>query len=364
MFELNVGTSVSKMRGKLDALDRSQATIEFKLDGTILAANKNFLDTLGYSLAKVQGKHHSMFVDQAERSAPAYADFWAKLNRGEFQSAEYRRIGKGGKEVWIRASYNPILDSSGYADMMLSLGMDRFKPARVVEYIGDIHRSGQHLLAIVNDVLDLSRIEHDAFPVECASQSARSIFASAAELVRPLAQDKALDIKLATLVDDLKILCDARATCQCLLNLLSNAVKFSPAHDRIDVEIRRDGTHVAFVVRDYGPGMAPSALVQVGEPFLRVNNPKVSSHEGTGLGLSIVVKLAAMQGGRFEICNASMPGSGARHAMVAAFRNRQDRPSGRRNRITRYASPIGSRQAAATASAGSLPPHTTYWNAG
>ncbi len=249
------------MRGKRDALDRAQATIEFKLDGTILAANKNFLDMQGYSLVEVQGKHHSMFVDQAERSAPADADFWAKLDRGEFQSAEY---------------------------------------------IGDIHRSGQHLLAIVNDVLDLSRIEHDAFSVECASQSAQSIFASAAELVRPLAQDKALDIKLATPADD------ARATRQCLLDLLSNAVKFSPAHDRIDVEIRRDGMHVAFVVRDYGPGMAPSALVQVGEPFMRVNNPKVSSHEGTGLGFFILVKLAAMQGSRFEICNASIPGSGAR----------------------------------------------------
>lgn len=125
MFGFNLGTSVSEMRGKLDALDRSQATIEFKLDGTILTANKNFLDTLGYSLAEVQGKHHSMFVDQAERNSAAYAEFWAKLNRGEFQSAEYKRIGKGSKEVWIRASYNPILDSSG-------------KPIKVVKFATDV----------------------------------------------------------------------------------------------------------------------------------------------------------------------------------------------------------------------------------
>jgi PAS domain S-box-containing protein len=209
----------------------------------------------------------------------------------------------------LRTPLNAII---GYADMMLSLGMDRFKPARVVEYIGDIHRSGQHLLAIINDVLDLSRIEHDAFPVECVPQSARSVFASAAELVRPLAQAKALEITLAAPTDDLQILCDARATRQCLLNLLSNAVKFSPIHDRIDVEIRRDGTQAAFVVRDYGPGMASSALERVGEPFMRVENPKVSSHEGTGLGLSIVVKLAALQGGSFEICNAPLPGNGTR----------------------------------------------------
>lgn len=125
MFPFGGNANLSEMRGKLEALDRSQATIEFKLDGTILTANKNFLDTLGYSLAEVQGKHHSMFVDPSERNAPAYAAFWAALNRGEFQSAEYRRIGKGGKEVWIQASYNPILDGSG-------------KPQKVVKFATDI----------------------------------------------------------------------------------------------------------------------------------------------------------------------------------------------------------------------------------
>jgi methyl-accepting chemotaxis protein len=111
--------------GKLAALDRSQAIIEFKLDGTIVTANKNFLDTLGYTLEEVRGKHHSMFVEPAERSSPAYAEFWAQLNRGTFQSAEFKRVGKNGKQVWIRASYNPILNSSG-------------KPVKVVKFATDI----------------------------------------------------------------------------------------------------------------------------------------------------------------------------------------------------------------------------------
>ena len=111
--------------GKLAALDRSQAIIEFKLDGTIVTANKNFLDTLGYTLEEVRGKHHSMFVEPAERSSPAYVEFWAQLNRGTFQSAEFKRVGKNGKQVWIRASYNPILNSSG-------------KPVKVVKFATDI----------------------------------------------------------------------------------------------------------------------------------------------------------------------------------------------------------------------------------
>src|SRR6185436_13494065 len=91
------------------AISRSQAVIEFKMDGTIITANKNFLDAMGYRLDEIQGKHHSMFVAPAERESAGYREFWAKLGRGEFQSAEYKRFGKGAREVWIQASYNPIL---------------------------------------------------------------------------------------------------------------------------------------------------------------------------------------------------------------------------------------------------------------
>ena len=99
--------------GQVAAANRSQAVIEFRLDGTIVDANENFLKTLGYSLGEIQGKHHSMFVEQKERDSAAYREFWAALNRGEYQAAEYKRIGKGGKEVWIQASYNPIFDEKG-----------------------------------------------------------------------------------------------------------------------------------------------------------------------------------------------------------------------------------------------------------
>lgn len=107
------------------AIGKSQAVISFNMDGTIIHANDNFLNTVGYSLDEVKGRHHSMFVEESERNSEAYRSFWASLNRGEYQAAEYKRVGKGGKEVWIRASYNPILDLNG-------------KPFKVVKFATDV----------------------------------------------------------------------------------------------------------------------------------------------------------------------------------------------------------------------------------
>jgi len=112
----------------LAAIGKSQAIIEFGMDGTIITANENFLRTLGYELSEVQGRHHSIFVEEADRQSSAYREFWNGLNRGEFQAAEYKRIGKGGKEVWIQASYNPILDAAG-------------KPFKVVKFATDVTAS-------------------------------------------------------------------------------------------------------------------------------------------------------------------------------------------------------------------------------
>jgi methyl-accepting chemotaxis protein len=107
------------------AIGRSQAVIEFQMDGTILHANENFLSAMGYSLEEVKGKHHGMFVEEAYRSSGEYREFWAKLNRGEFVAGEFKRVAKGGREVWIQASYNPILDSTN-------------KPYKVVKFASDI----------------------------------------------------------------------------------------------------------------------------------------------------------------------------------------------------------------------------------
>ncbi len=111
--------------GMIAALHRSQAVIEFSLDGRILDANENFCRTVGYSIEEIRGQHHSMFVDAAYRQSHEYRAFWDKLSRGEYDAAQYKRVAKGGREIWIQASYNPILDGAG-------------KPMKVVKFATDI----------------------------------------------------------------------------------------------------------------------------------------------------------------------------------------------------------------------------------
>ncbi len=117
----------------LKALDRSQAIIEFNMDGTIRTANDTFLRAFGYRLDEIQGRHHSMFCEETYRTSSEYHDFWARLNQGEGQNADYKRLGKGGREVWVQASYNPLIGPDG-------------KPFKVVKYAVDI-TTGKRLAA-------------------------------------------------------------------------------------------------------------------------------------------------------------------------------------------------------------------------
>jgi len=115
----------AELEAKLEAISKSQAVIEFKMDGTILTANENFLNALGYTLEEVQGRHHSMFIEPEFAESADYEQFWQALNRGEFKAAEYKRLGKGGKEIWIQGAYNPIFDRRG-------------TPFKVVKFATDI----------------------------------------------------------------------------------------------------------------------------------------------------------------------------------------------------------------------------------
>ena len=111
--------------GQIQAISKSQAVVEFSPDGTVQTANENFLRTMGYSLEEVRGKHHSTFVDEAQRAGPEYRDFWKRLGRGEYIAGEFKRVGKGGRQLWLQATYNPILGRDG-------------KPFKVVKYATDI----------------------------------------------------------------------------------------------------------------------------------------------------------------------------------------------------------------------------------
>src|SRR6476646_6338226 len=117
----------SDLAAKLSALDRVQAIVEFTLDGVVLDANENFLTALGYRREEIVGRHHSVFVDPGMRDSAEYRAFWAALKAGEFKAGQFRRISKGGGNVWIEASYNPLLGRDG-------------KPVKIIKFATDITR--------------------------------------------------------------------------------------------------------------------------------------------------------------------------------------------------------------------------------
>jgi methyl-accepting chemotaxis protein len=112
-------------KGQIAAIGKAKAVTEFSLDGTVLAANDNALRMFGYSFVDITDRHHSIFVDPALRSSPEYLAFWAKLGRGEYEAGQYQRITQGGREIYLQASYNPILGIDG-------------KPYKIVEYASDV----------------------------------------------------------------------------------------------------------------------------------------------------------------------------------------------------------------------------------
>lgn len=158
----------TNFEGQIDAIGKSQAVIEFDMDGTIRVANENFLNAMGYTLKEVQGRHHSMFVDPEYSGGVEYRAFWETLNRGEFVSAEFMRFGKGGREVWIQASYNPISDING-------------RPFKVVKYATDITSKKRAVAMISESLVKLSKgdlthsiedtLDAEFEPVRCALNS-------------------------------------------------------------------------------------------------------------------------------------------------------------------------------------------------
>lgn len=170
--------------GQVEAINRSQAVIEFSLDGTILTANANFCNALGYRLDEIAGKHHRLFVDPSYAASSDYANFWNNLRKGEFQAAEYKRIGKNGRIVWIQATYNPIRDADG-------------NPVKVVKFATDVTKTvearqrnerlaidiEQDLAAIVNNVSVVSQQTREVSVASSeTSTTIHSVAAAAEEL--------------------------------------------------------------------------------------------------------------------------------------------------------------------------------------
>lgn len=222
------------IQGQMNAINRSQAVIEFELDGTIVWANQNFLDAVGYRLDEIKGKHHRIFLSKEQSSAPAYAKFWEDLRKGEYKSGDFRRYSKSGEEIWIQATYNPIMNSRG-------------KPVRVVKFASNIADQVQEKLrkeriqleidADLNNMVDsVSKVNHDAMNASVASnqtsQNVQAVAAAAEELVASI-EEITRQVTHAQTISD-RAVSEARGSTEIMAGLASDSQRIGEIIELID----------------------------------------------------------------------------------------------------------------------------------
>lgn len=205
----------------------------------------------------------------------------------------------------LRTPLNAII---GFSDMLLHEMFGSFKDPRQKEYVGLVRDSGQHLLAVVTSILDVSRIESGAYATEPEPFRFREAVEMCQSMMRLQAEAKAIDLQAQIAPDAGEINADRRAVQQILINLVSNAIKFTPEGGNVVIGAKRIGSRLHFWVRDTGIGIAEEDFANLGKPFMQIQNDYTRRFEGTGLGLSLVKGLVALHEGTMSI--ESMPGEG------------------------------------------------------
>lgn len=205
----------------------------------------------------------------------------------------------------LRTPLNAII---GFADLVATLGAERLGPERTAEYVSDIQRSGEHLLSLINDILDLSKLQAGRIEPSIAAEDASGLIVEAVKTVRPVFSERGIQVVVET-GEPLAVLCGRRLALQCLLNLLSNAAKYAPTGSRVIARSLRVDLGVRFTIEDEGTGVPDDILERVGEPFLRHDDALTANGEGSGLGLAITKQLAEKQGGQLQIARGERGGT-------------------------------------------------------
>ena len=173
--------------GQIGAISRSQAMVELMIDGTIVNANENFLKAMGYRLEEVQGKHHSMFVEPGHKNSPDYQSFWERLRGGQYQAAQFKRISKSGKEVWIEGAYNPIMDVNGKVVKIVKFATD---VSTQVALLANLKVLIDQNFGEIDGAIDLSRTEANSAATAAGetSSNVQSVAASAEQLASSIGE--------------------------------------------------------------------------------------------------------------------------------------------------------------------------------
>ncbi|MCW2286342.1 signal transduction histidine kinase [Rhodoblastus acidophilus] len=226
--------------------------------------------------------------------------------RAAAEAADWRQRLLANVSHELRTPLNAII---GFSEMLANVDLSPRDPEQQREYARIINASGQHLLSVVNTILDMSKIESGVFAIEPEHFDLAALIDFSCDLVKLKAQEKRIELLAACAPRTGEIVADKRACKQILLNLLSNAVKFTPEGGRVTVSSRREGESVVINVADNGIGVTPAELQRLGDPFYQARATYDRPYEGAGLGLSIVRGLVALHGGAISF--ASAPNEGA-----------------------------------------------------
>ncbi len=207
----------------------------------------------------------------------------------------------------LRTPLNAII---GFSDLMIQSNIGSTVPGKFIEYVSDIHESGQHLLRLINDVLDLAKVETGEMPVDLERVSLADTFAVLERMMSANAKSANVNLRFERPDDGCDVIADELRFRQILMNLLSNGVKFTDAGGSVSVSAERRGASIAVIVRDTGIGMTPEEVAESLQAFRQVDNSIARRFEGTGLGLPLSKSLAESQGGTLDI--ESVPGRGTK----------------------------------------------------
>ncbi|KAB2888094.1 MAG: PAS domain-containing protein, partial [Burkholderiaceae bacterium] len=350
----------AEFEGTVAAIGRALAVVEFDLTGRVLTANANFLAMTGYALDEVQGRHHRMFCTSEQAADPAYARLWERLAHGEIEAGEYLRLGKGGRTVWIQASYNPIFDAEGRPFKVVKFATD-LTQRRAMEQelreakeraelaaaarstflanmsheirtpmnaiigftealldspldtgqrrqLGTVHHAARSMLRLLNDILDTAKLEKGAVDLEIEDFSLRELCEQILASLRIAAGKKGLPLVLdypEAEPDHLRG--DALRLQQVLVNLLGNAIKFTE-RGQVALRVRYAQGELQLDVEDTGIGIEAAQLERIFDPFAQADASTTRRFGGTGLGTTISRQLVELMQGRIGV--RSTPGTG------------------------------------------------------
>jgi len=273
---VSVGTDITSLKQSQQRQQKSEE--ELKATITDLRTSRRELEQQKQQLVDLMEKY-ALEKNRAEAANQAKSEFLANISHE------------------LRTPLNAVI---GFSEVMENGLFGPIGHEKYVEYARDIHQSGKYLLEVINDVLDMSKIEAGRITLEVEPLDAGEIITDSVRVVAPAAGERSIEVKHAGL-KKLALHADKRALKQILLNLLSNAVKFTPEDGLVTVRMSKAKGHAKIAITDTGIGIPDSELGKLGRPFEQVENQFTKSHCGSGLGLAISRSLVELHGGRFEI---------------------------------------------------------------